>query len=68
MEIKWFDIDQWEEEEKDFYEVEMWKNGDFDSRYFTKLSEARACLSKAHRDPANCIKLHSRDYTATIVK
>lgn len=66
MEINWFDIEQWEDEEKVFYEAELWGGGDCDSRYFTTLSEARACLRKAKPNEFNCVKKHN-GYNASII-
>ena len=55
MKINFLDLN----EDRPYYEVEIWQGGDAESEYFDTLKEARANLKKRTKgNPADCIKHH----------
>lgn len=53
-EINFLDVN----DEMSYYEVEIWKNGDCDGRYFRTLRGAKAFFESHANDEADCIKKH----------
>ena len=41
-----------------YYEVELWKNGDCNSRFFKTKATALKCLAKFGSSQYDCIKFH----------
>lgn len=41
-----------------YYEVELWSNGDCDSRYFKTKAAAIRCMRKCSENENDCIKYH----------
>lgn len=53
-EIDLFDIE--DETQVTYYEVEIWKNGDCDGRFFRTLRGAKAFFKSHAKSEADCIK------------
>lgn len=47
-------------DDMNYYEVELWKDGDCDSRYFRTLRGAKAFFKDNAKDESDCIKKHCR--------
>ena len=41
-----------------YYEVELWRNGDCNSRYFKTKAGAMKCFSQSASNQYDCIKYH----------
>lgn len=55
-EINYLDLN----DDMKYYEVEIWKNGDSDSRYFRTLRSAKSFYKANAKDESDCIKKHDR--------
>lgn len=55
-EIDYFDLN----DDMVYYEVEIWRDGDCDSRYFKSLKSAKAFFKSHVNDEADCVKKHCR--------
>ena len=55
-EINYLDLN----DDMNYYEVEIWENGDCDSRYFRTLRGAKSFFKNNAKDEFDCIKKHCR--------
>lgn len=62
-EINFFDLN----DDMVYYEVEIWRDGDCDSRYFRTLRGAKAFFKSHVNDESDCIKKHCRGDCCFIV-
>lgn len=56
-ELDFFDLD----DDMSYYEVEFWKSGDCESRYFTNKKQAVETLKLYKKTEFDCVKYHTPD-------